>query len=139
MTSHSLTEKEKQQLQELFAKSCNSTLQHDIDYMVKLKSSFFDDLCESDDAEVRKLGEYAKVMRQFIVDCQAGLHTTTTETLHAFTSVLLYLVNPFDLIPDKCPDRGYCDDIYILRLGMAQTGEALHEYAQLKGIDLKKE
>lgn len=136
MIPEKLSAEEKQKLESLFAKSSKNTLQHDIDYIARLKPTHFDKLCESSRPRERELGECARLMQQFVSDFKAGRHTAPPQTLHAFTTVLLYLINPFDLIADKDPIRGYCDDIYILQLGLAESGDVLRDYATAQGKEL---
>lgn len=135
MKNIDLTNDEKQRLLDIFTKNCAHTVAHDIEYLAKLKESVFDKIVASENAGVRRLGHYAQILQHFIADCHSGAYNAPTESLNEATSILLYLVNPFDLIPDKDVERGYLDDIYILELGLAKCGGVLQDYMHARGID----
>ena len=136
MLNLTLSEKEQQLVREAYTKSRDNTLAHDIAYVAKLKSSAFDKLLNSHEPVLQQLGGYAIQLQRFVIDCLNESYAAPLHTLHAFTAVLLYLVNPYDAIPDNGSDRGYADDVYVLELGLADGGEALRAYALARGIVL---
>lgn len=46
----------------------------------------------------------------------------------AIVAALLYVLNPFDLIPDIIPVIGYVDDAAVVAVCLAQVREDLHKY-----------
>jgi uncharacterized membrane protein YkvA (DUF1232 family) len=136
MLNLTLSEKEQQLVRKAYIKSRDNTLAHDIAYVAKLKPSVFDKLLTSHEPALQRLGRYAIQLQRFITECLNDSYAAPPHSLHAFTAVLLYLVNPYDAIPDNCSDRGYADDIYVLELGLADGGEVLRAYALARGIIL---
>jgi len=136
MLNFALSEEEQQLVRKAYIKSRDNTLAHDIAYVAKLKPSVFDKLLTSHEPALQRLGGYAIQIQRFIIDCLNESYAAPPHTLHAFTAVLLYLVNPYDAIPDNCSDRGYADDMYVLELGLADGGEALRAYALAREIAL---
>ena len=131
-----LSAEEQKLVREAYFKSRDNTVEHDISYVANLKSSTFNRLVSSDDPSLRRMGEAALQLQRFIGDCLDGSWTAQPNVIHAYTAVLLYLVNPFDFIPDCTPERGYADDLYVLELGLADGGDALGDYAAARGIHL---
>lgn len=49
-------------------------------------------------------------------------------TIAAAAATLLYILNPFDLIPDFIPGLGYVDDGMVVMLAMKMVGKDLEKY-----------
>jgi len=49
-------------------------------------------------------------------------------TLLIIVAALIYLMNPFDLIPDWIPGVGFLDDAFILTLAMRRTRETIEQF-----------
>ena len=49
-------------------------------------------------------------------------------TLLVIVAALIYIVNPFDFIPDWIPGLGFVDDAFILAFAIAKTKQALDEF-----------
>ncbi len=60
------------------------------------------------------------------------------KTVAALLGVVLYFINPFDVMPDFIPGIGYIDDLAALGITFKIIQEDLKKYADLKNIDLKK-
>ena len=129
-----LSAEEQKRVKAAYVKSRDNTIEHDISYVANLKPSTFDRLISDDDPSVQRLGKVALHLQRFIGDCICGAYIAPPSVIHAFTAVLLYLVNPFDVIPDSTPDRGYADDLFVLELGLTDGGDVFREYATQKGI-----
>jgi uncharacterized membrane protein YkvA (DUF1232 family) len=49
-------------------------------------------------------------------------------TLLIIVAALIYLLNPFDLLPDWIPGIGFIDDAFILTLAIRRTREAIEQF-----------
>ena len=49
---------------------------------------------------------------------------------------IVYVVNPFDLVPDFIPFAGYVDDIAVVALVVAAVQLDLKKYCEFRGYDL---
>ena len=49
-------------------------------------------------------------------------------TVAAIVVALLYVFNPFDLVPDFIPGVGYIDDLAVLSISMGWIETDLHKY-----------
>ena len=49
-------------------------------------------------------------------------------TIASIAVALLYVFNPFDLVPDFIPGVGYIDDLAVLSIGMGWIETDLHKY-----------
>lgn len=49
-------------------------------------------------------------------------------TIAAAVATLLYILNPFDIIPDFIPGLGYVDDGMVVMLAMKMVGKDLEKY-----------
>ncbi len=50
------------------------------------------------------------------------------KTIAAAAATLLYILNPFDIIPDFIPGIGYIDDGMVLMLALKMVGKDLEKY-----------
>ena len=49
-------------------------------------------------------------------------------TLIVIVAALIYIVNPFDFIPDWVPGLGFLDDAFMLGIAVAKTKQTLDEF-----------
>lgn len=68
-------------------------------------------------------------------DALAGRYSVPFRSLAAVAVTLLYLANPFDLIPDFIPGIGYIDDVFMLSLCLKFMGADLEKYRQWRSIE----
>ncbi len=74
-----------------------------------------------------------KQMFAMISDYRKGNYTDVPWfTISSLVFVLLYILNPFDVIPDFIPGLGYIDDISVLTLGLKFVETDLHKYGEWK-------
>lgn len=78
---------------------------------------------------LRRFATVTKVMFEMLWDYRKGRYTTTPWlTIATIIMVLLYVLNPFDLIPDFIPFIGYLDDLAVLTIGLGWIETDLHKY-----------
>ena len=69
-----------------------------------------------------------KLLCSMISDTARGKYRLPYRTIGAVAFTLLYLANPFDLIPDVIPLIGYIDDAFIVSLCMKFISTDLEQY-----------
>jgi uncharacterized membrane protein YkvA (DUF1232 family) len=81
-----------------------------------------------------KLLNAIKLMAELIRDYVKGEYKQTPwRTIAAIIFSILYLINPFDLIPDFIPGIGWLDDMTIIGLVMSGISRDLKDYCNEKG------
>jgi uncharacterized membrane protein YkvA (DUF1232 family) len=90
---------------------------------------------------VKMLKKYYKltdVMMMMIKDYRKGFYKAVPWfTIAAIGGAFLYIINPFDLIPDFIPGLGYLDDVTVLTIVVKWIDSDLHKYLDWKLSDNK--
>ena len=85
---------------------------------------------------VKVLKKYYKlfdVMMMMIKDYRKGIYTAVPWfTIAAIGGALLYVLSPFDLIPEFIPGLGYLDDMTVMTIVVGWIDSDLHKYLDWK-------
>jgi len=82
---------------------------------------------------LRKYSELGKVMLGMLSDYRKGNYTKVPWfTIATIAFGFLYLLNPFDIVPDFIPLIGYIDDLAVLSFGLRFIETDLHNYLDWK-------
>lgn len=91
---------------------------------------------------IDKYIEKVKIMFSLINDYRTGSYREIPwKSIAAITGALLYVLNPFDLVPDFIPVIGMLDDASVLALCLKMVSDDLQKYLQWKSpsTELKTE
>lgn len=87
----------------------------------------------TDSGALSKYVEIIKQMFAMISDYRKGRYTNVPWfTISSLVFLLLYILNPFDLVPDFIPGLGYIDDLSVLTLGIKFVESDIHKYLDWK-------
>lgn len=82
---------------------------------------------------LKKYTELGKVMFGMLKDYRKGIYTNVPWfTIAAIAFAFLYVLNPFDIVPDFIPGIGYIDDFAVLTFGLRFIESDLHNYLDWK-------
>lgn len=82
---------------------------------------------------LKKYLELGRVLLGMVKDVKNGTYKNVPWfTIATIVMVLLYVLNPMDLVPDFIPGFGYLDDATILTLGVGWIESDLHRYLDWK-------
>ena len=78
-----------------------------------------------------------KLLIEMVRDYFSGTYKDIPWTsVAAMAFGIVYVVNPFDLVPDFIPFAGYVDDIAVVALVVAAVQLDLRKYCEFRGYDL---
>ncbi len=82
---------------------------------------------------LKKYSELGKVMLGMLTDYRKGIYTKVPWfTIATIAFGFLYILNPFDIIPDFIPLIGYIDDLAVFSFGLRFIETDLHNYLDWK-------
>src|SRR5690606_21331681 len=82
---------------------------------------------------LKKYTELGKVLYGMLKDYRQGIYTNVPWfTIAAIAFGFLYILNPFDLIPDFIPGIGYVDDFAVFTFSLRFIGNDLNNYLDWK-------
>ena len=85
---------------------------------------------------LKKYTELAKVMFGMIKDYKKGIYKKVPWFMVAAAAFsLLYIFNPFDIVPDFLPGIGYVDDLAVFTFALKFIQTDLHSYLEWKTED----
>lgn len=103
----------------------------DVDIAAKNQKEISDKILNS--GMLRKYAELGKVMFGMLKDYRKGIYTEVPWfTIASITFAMLYILNPFDIVPDFIPGIGYIDDFAILTYSLRFIETDLHKYLDWK-------
>ncbi|WP_271392569.1 YkvA family protein [Aequorivita sinensis] len=80
-----------------------------------------------------KYAELGKIMIGMLKDIKNRVYPEIPWfTIATIVLALLYVLNPFDIIPDFIPGIGYIDDVSVLAIGTGWIESDLHKYLDWK-------
>lgn len=87
----------------------------------------------SESGMLEKYTELGKLMLRMLKDYRRGLYKEVPWfTIASIVFSLLYVLNPFDLVPDFIPGLGYLDDLSVLGFAVKFIETDLHSYLDWK-------
>jgi len=82
---------------------------------------------------LEKYASLAKLMLKMLKDYKNGLYKEVPWfTIGSIIFSLLYVLNPFDIVPDFIPGLGYIDDLSVLTFALRFIETDLHSYLDWK-------
>ncbi len=82
---------------------------------------------------LKKYTELGKVMYGMLKDYRSGVYSNVPWfTIAAIAFSFLYVLNPFDIIPDFIPGIGYVDDFAVFTFALRFMESDLHNYLDWK-------
>lgn len=103
----------------------------DVDLAAKNQKEISDKILNS--GMLRKYTELGKVMFGMLKDYRKGIYTEVPWfTIASIAFAMLYILNPFDIVPDFIPGIGYIDDFAILTYSLRFIETDLHKYLDWK-------
>ncbi len=103
----------------------------DVDVVMGSQKAISEKIANS--STLKKYSELGKIMFGMMKDYRKGIYTNVPWfTIAAIAFALLYVLNPFDIIPDFIPGLGYIDDFAVLTFGLRFIESDLHNYLDWK-------
>lgn len=103
----------------------------DVDVVMGSQKAISDKIINSN--ALKKYAELGKVMFGMLKDYRKGIYTNVPWfTIAAIAFAFLYILNPFDMVPDFIPGLGYIDDFAVLTFGLRFIESDLHNYLDWK-------
>ncbi len=82
---------------------------------------------------LKKYAELGNLMYGMLKDYRRGIYKEVPWfTIATIAFAFLYILNPFDIIPDFIPGIGYVDDLAILTFGLRFIQSDIHRYLDWK-------
>lgn len=124
--------KKKEKLDEGFMKAEIAKVDED-DVTVALDNQEEIDRKLNNSNTLKKYAELANVMYGMLKDYRKGIYKEVPWfTIATIAFAFLYVLNPFDIIPDFIPGIGYVDDLAIFTFGLRFIQSDLHRYLDWK-------
>ena len=80
-----------------------------------------------------KYAELGKIMVGMLKDVKNSVYPHVPWfTIATIVLALLYVLNPFDIIPDFIPGIGFIDDVSVMAIGVGWIETDLHKYLDWK-------
>jgi len=133
-TKRGLSEAEKELLERSFTEARKDVGEEEIEYVLKKGESKFEDWRKARGV-MQSVYRQAKLLYLMLRDWWNDEYELPWRVVAAITACLLYVLNPFDLIPDFIPILGYIDDLFVVGLTIALIRTDLRRYCRAKDLD----
>jgi uncharacterized membrane protein YkvA (DUF1232 family) len=128
-----LTAAQTAQLKKMYAEAVKQVGPLDAGYAVRSTPTKLSGLCASPENEAFK--HRVRLLHRVLRDATKNKFKLAPKSLAALTAALVYVLNPFDLIPDHVEGRGHLDDNFILDLAYTDAKADLVKYCREKKLD----
>jgi uncharacterized membrane protein YkvA (DUF1232 family) len=108
----------------------------DVQYAIDKAEDASKKLLKSATGWVKKLGLQVKLLWEMLKDIWYGKFKAPWGTVAAITAALLYVIMPFDILPDFLPGIGFADDLLVITLCVSMIRIDLRRYAKFRNLDL---
>lgn len=78
-----------------------------------------------------------KLLLAMLRDSMSGQFQLSWKDMSAITATLLYIGNPFDVLPNSLPEVGHLDDALVVALCISTVRKDLRRYALARGTKLE--
>ena len=129
-----LSEVEKALLERSFAEARKDVGEEEIEYVLKKGESKFEDWTRAPSI-MQSVYRQAKLLYLMLRDWWNDEYELPWRVVAAITACLLYVLNPFDLIPDFIPIIGAIDDLFVVGLTIALIRADLRRYCRANDLD----
>lgn len=124
-------------LKEELQKKAQSISNDDIEKLVSNPKRLEDKLSALPE-KFQKVVKQVRLLFELVSDYWHGKYKKVPwYTISMVAAAILYVISPFDGIPDVIPFVGYIDDAFIVAFVWKGIEEDLKEYSKFKGYDLK--
>lgn len=128
-----------QNIEERFAQSIRRITASDIAYVIGTRG----DRCirwfqKSTPSWAQALVPQLKLLLAMLRDSMSGQFQLSWKDMSAITATLLYIGNPFDVLPNSLPQVGHLDDALVVALCVSTVRKDLRRYAQTKGTKFEE-
>lgn len=123
---------QKEKLDESFMKSEIAKVDED-DVTMAIESQEEIDRKLNNSNTLKKYAELGNVMYGMLKDYRKGIYKEVPWfTIATIAFAFLYVLNPFDIVPDFIPGIGYVDDLAIFTFGLRFIQSDIHRYLDWK-------
>jgi uncharacterized membrane protein YkvA (DUF1232 family) len=129
-----LSEEEKGFLERSFAEARQDVGEEDIEYVLKKGGGRFEDWTKATGL-MQTVYRQDKLLYLMLRDWWNDEYELPWRVVAAITACLLYVLNPFDLIPDFIPVLGAIDDLFVVGLTIALIRADLRRYCRKNDLD----
>lgn len=117
--------------EEYVRKEAKKTSERDLSKVLDNQAKIEDKILNSGMFE--KYAELGKLMFKMLRDYYKGTYKSVPWfTISSIVFVLIYVLNPIDIVPDFIPGLGYIDDLTVFTIGLRFIETDLHNYLDWK-------